>query len=50
MLMHGGCVCIPSEDNRMDNIPGFISRSGVNWGALFTPSFIGAFEPKVSLF
>ena len=29
----------------MNNIPGFISRSGVNW-ALFTPSFIEALEPK----
>ncbi|KAI9148687.1 Enniatin synthetase [Paramyrothecium foliicola] len=44
-LMHGGCVCIPSEDDRINDIPAFISRAGVNW-ALFTPSFIGAIEPE----
>ncbi|CAH0046828.1 unnamed protein product [Clonostachys solani] len=44
-LMHGGCVCIPSEDQRINDIPAFIRSSGVNW-ALFTPSFIGAVEPE----
>ncbi|MBE3043309.1 amino acid adenylation domain-containing protein, partial [Candidatus Bathyarchaeota archaeon] len=44
-LMHGGCVCIPSEDDRMNDIPGFINRARVNW-ALFTPSFIGAIQPE----
>ncbi|KAI1298361.1 hypothetical protein F5Y03DRAFT_270140 [Xylaria venustula] len=43
-LIHGGCVCIPSEDDRMNNIPDFIRRWGVNW-ALLTPSFIGTIRP-----
>nr|ABR28366.2 bassianolide synthetase [Xylaria sp. BCC 1067] len=44
-LMHGGCVCIPSDDDRMNNVPDFIKRSGVNW-ALLTPSFIGTIQPE----
>ncbi|KAI0867493.1 hypothetical protein GGS24DRAFT_507771 [Hypoxylon argillaceum] len=43
-LMHGGCVCIPSDEDRMNNIPDFIRKSEVNW-ALLTPSFIGTIEP-----
>ncbi|KAI0969469.1 hypothetical protein F4678DRAFT_438811 [Xylaria arbuscula] len=43
-LIHGGCVCIPSEDDRMNNVPDFIRRWGVNW-ALLTPSFIGTIHP-----
>ncbi|KAF2964673.1 hypothetical protein GQX73_g8896 [Xylaria multiplex] len=43
-LMHGGCVCIPSEDDRMNNVPDFIRRCEVNW-ALLTPSFIGTIQP-----
>ena len=34
----GGCVCIPSEDSRMNDIVGFINRTKVNW-ALLTPSY-----------
>ncbi|RYP40686.1 hypothetical protein DL767_001544 [Monosporascus sp. MG133] len=44
-LMHGGCVCIPSDDDRMNNIPDFVKRWEVNW-ALLTPSFIGAMRPE----
>ncbi|RWA07195.1 hypothetical protein EKO27_g7918 [Xylaria grammica] len=43
-LMHGGCVCIPSDEDRMNNVPDFIGSSEVNW-ALLTPSFIGTIEP-----
>ncbi|KAI0393337.1 hypothetical protein F5Y17DRAFT_312831 [Xylariaceae sp. FL0594] len=43
-LIHGGCVCIPSEMDRMNNVPGFIRRQNVNW-ALLTPSFIGTMHP-----
>ncbi|KAI0472336.1 hypothetical protein F4859DRAFT_522260 [Xylaria cf. heliscus] len=43
-LMHGGCVCIPSDEDRMNNVPDFIRRSEVNW-ALLTPSFIETIEP-----
>ena len=43
-LMQGGCVCFPSDDDRMNDITGFINRMGVTW-ALFTPSFVGAISP-----
>ncbi|KAJ8123451.1 hypothetical protein ONZ43_g606 [Nemania bipapillata] len=43
-LMHGGCVCIPSDEDRMNNVTDFIRSSEVNW-ALLTPSFIGTIEP-----
>ncbi|KAI7761673.1 hypothetical protein LZL87_014180 [Fusarium oxysporum] len=44
-LIHGGCVCIPSEQQRMDDVTGFVNSAGVNW-ALFTPSFMGAIQPE----
>ncbi|KID83501.1 bassianolide synthetase, partial [Metarhizium majus ARSEF 297] len=44
-LMQGGCVCIPSEEDRMNNITDFINSAGVTW-ALLTPSFIGAIRPE----
>ncbi|KAI8626692.1 hypothetical protein F5Y19DRAFT_218284 [Xylariaceae sp. FL1651] len=43
-LIHGGCVCIPSDHDRMNNVPEFIRRRNVNW-ALLTPSFIGTMDP-----
>jgi amino acid adenylation domain-containing protein len=30
-LMFGGCVCIPSEDERLSDLAGFINRSRVNY-------------------
>ena len=44
-LMLGGCVCIPSEDARMNDLPGFIKQANVNW-AFFTPSFADTIEPN----
>ena len=44
-LMQGGCVCVPSEEDRMNDISGFMRRAGVNW-ALFTPSFIGVLSTE----
>ncbi|KAI1328011.1 non-ribosomal peptide synthetase [Xylariaceae sp. FL0255] len=44
-LMHGGCVCIPSDDDRTNDIPGFINRCKVNW-AMLTPSYIETFQPE----
>ena len=38
-LMHGGCVCIPSEQERRSDIAGAMERMQVNW-ALLTPSFV----------
>ncbi|RKK45163.1 Enniatin synthase, partial [Fusarium oxysporum] len=43
-LIQGGCVCIPSDDDRMNNVPAFINRCNVNW-AMVTPSYISTFPP-----
>ena len=36
-LMYGGCVCIPSEEDRMSSFTSVMNRMNVNW-VLFTPS------------
>ena len=36
-LIHGGTVCIPSDEERLNDIAGAINRLDVNW-ALLTPS------------
>lgn len=45
VLIAGGCICIPSEKDRLTDIPGFVSRAGVNWAA-FTPSFLRTLSPS----
>ncbi|KAF4485678.1 enniatin synthase [Fusarium agapanthi] len=44
-LIHGGCVCIPSDDDRMNNVPAFVNRANVNW-MMATPSYMGTFQPN----
>lgn len=45
ILGNGGCICIPSEFDRMNNIVGFIQEHEVNW-ALITPSVVqGLIQP-----
>lgn len=44
VLMTGGCLCIPSEHDRVNDISSFIRSAGANF-AIFTPSFIGAIHP-----
>jgi non-ribosomal peptide synthetase component F/aryl carrier-like protein len=44
-LVNGGCVCIPSEYDRMNNIDLFINEYEVNW-AFLTPSFITSIRPE----
>lgn len=45
VLIAGGCICIPSEKDRLTDIPGFVRRAGVNWAA-FTPSFLRTLSPS----
>lgn len=45
VLIAGGCICIPSEQDRLADIPGFVRRAQVNWAA-FTPSFIRTMSPS----
>ena len=33
-LLYGGCVCIPSEADRMNNLAAFISKTRVSWACL----------------
>ncbi|KAL8786524.1 MAG: hypothetical protein Q9213_002751 [Squamulea squamosa] len=44
-LLYGGCVCIPSEDDRQNNIVGVINKMKANYATL-TPSFAGLIEPS----
>lgn len=43
-LLAGGCVCIPSEFDRRNNIAKAVAELRANW-ALLTPSVIRAFSP-----
>lgn len=44
-LIHGACLCIPSEHDRMNNLPGFIRSANVNWASI-TPTVADLLEPK----
>ncbi|KAL4809630.1 hypothetical protein BDV18DRAFT_157379 [Aspergillus unguis] len=44
-LMVGGCICVPSEDERLNDIPGAIERMDVSW-ALLTPSIASILVPS----
>ncbi|KAG0648067.1 Nonribosomal peptide synthase, partial [Hyphodiscus hymeniophilus] len=44
-LIYGGCICVPSEEDRMSNIAGIINKMEVNW-ALLTPSIAGLIVPE----
>jgi amino acid adenylation domain-containing protein len=43
-LMLGGVVCIPSEENRLNNLKTAMAEMKVNW-AVLTPSFVGFIDP-----
>ncbi|PYI01631.1 nonribosomal peptide synthase [Aspergillus sclerotiicarbonarius CBS 121057] len=43
-LAHGGCMCIPSEDDRLSDVPGCIARFKVNT-AMLTPSVGRILDP-----
>ncbi|KAI9150478.1 Nonribosomal peptide synthase atnA [Paramyrothecium foliicola] len=45
-LIRGGTVCIPSDDERINDIAGTINRMGVNW-ALLTPSVAQLIRPSL---
>lgn len=44
-LIHGGCICIPDEEQRLTNITEAINQYQVNW-AFFTPSVISLISPS----
>jgi amino acid adenylation domain-containing protein len=43
-LMRGGCVCIPSEDERLSNLAGAINKYQVNW-ATMVPTAAAILQP-----
>lgn len=43
-LSYGGCMCIPSDHDRVNNVAGFINDAKVNW-AFFTPTFARLIKP-----
>lgn len=43
-LIHGGCVCIPSEEDRMSSFTSVMNKMKVNW-VLFTPSVASLISP-----
>ncbi|KAL8417423.1 hypothetical protein RB596_007520 [Gaeumannomyces avenae] len=44
-LAHGGCVCVPSEEERSSDLAGCVSRLRANW-ACFTPSTLRLMRPE----
>jgi amino acid adenylation domain-containing protein len=45
ILMMGGCICVPSEDERLNDVAGAIRRLNVTWTFL-TPSIASIIEPS----
>ncbi|KAF4996187.1 hypothetical protein FGRMN_4635 [Fusarium graminum] len=43
-LLVGGCICIPSEEQRINDLAGTITRLNVNW-TLLTPSVASVLKP-----
>ena len=43
-LMFGGCICIPSETDRLNDLSGFMNRHSVNLASL-TPSLASTLRP-----
>ncbi|UKZ78669.1 NRPS [Trichoderma virens FT-333] len=44
-LAHGGCVCVPSEDQRLNQLESFINDNNVNFSIL-TPTVSQLLEPS----
>lgn len=45
-LLYGGCICVPSEEDRKDNLSGFINSMRVN-SANLTPTVARLLNPSV---
>lgn len=44
-IMSGGCVCVPSEEERVSDLVGFVNRAKTNWAHL-TPTVASLFKPS----
>lgn len=45
VLCHGGCICVPSDDERLSNLPGCINKMQANL-ALLTPTVVRLIKPE----
>ncbi|MCJ1378651.1 hypothetical protein MMC17_001750 [Xylographa soralifera] len=45
VLVHGGCICVPSEQERLRDLAGAMNRMGVNWSFL-TPKVASTLSPS----
>ncbi|EFE37496.1 nonribosomal peptide synthase, putative [Trichophyton verrucosum HKI 0517] len=45
VLLVGGCICIPSERDRWNDISGAVARLGANW-ILMTPALARSLDPS----
>ncbi|KAL1606838.1 NRPS [Paraconiothyrium brasiliense] len=43
-LMHGGCVCVPTEEERLSNLAGAINSMSANW-LFLTPTVASLLNP-----
>ena len=43
-LVHRGCICMPTEEERMEDLAGFMNRLQVNW-AFLTPTVARMLKP-----
>lgn len=43
-LIHGGCVCVPTEDERRTALAGFMRKKSVDW-AILTPTVMRTISP-----
>lgn len=46
-LLFGGCICIPSDSQRSNDLAGFINQKEVNWLSI-TPSVAKLLEPSAT--
>ncbi|KAK3216152.1 hypothetical protein GRF29_8g2302175 [Pseudopithomyces chartarum] len=47
-LVHGGCICVPSEEERRASLTSAISRMAVNW-AFLTPTILNTIDGPESV-
>ncbi|POS73955.1 peptide synthetase [Diaporthe helianthi] len=45
VLVAGGCICVPSDTQRLSDMAAFIKQHNVNWAAL-TPSLMRTLRPE----
>ncbi|KID60188.1 Nonribosomal peptide synthetase vlms [Metarhizium brunneum] len=43
-LIYGGCVCVPTEEERLNDLAAFINRMQINW-AYLTPTVASFLQP-----